>query len=224
MWARNVGTSEWLKKDIDSFPFAGTTAADLVPEISSEIDLQESYIDINLVKVGNYAQLGDELVAITAIDAGTVTVTVDRGVLDTIPVAHPAGTFIWFHQGLYGLDQTPRADGEDVEIRMLPSTSLGRLAIADAATNTITTAGRMMRPYPPGNVKINGVRWPESIGMTDELTVTWSHRDRLIQTVTLNRQDEGDIGCLGVHFQVRIKSFSKAQDDLLIHLVYISAM
>lgn len=205
MWARNVGASEWLKKDIDSFPFTGTTAADLIPEVSSVIDLQESYIDLNLVKVSNYAQLGDELVAITAIDAGTVTVTVDRGVLDTLPVAHAAGTFIWFHQGLYGLDQTPRADGEDVEVRLLPSTSLGRLAIADAANNVFSMVGRMMRPYPPGNVKINAQRWPVSIGLVDELAITWSHRDRLLQTVTLNRQDEGDIGPeAGVTYTLRI--------------------
>ena len=216
MWARNVGAAEWAKKDTDSFPFAGTTDGALVPEISSAIVLQESSIDTNLVRVGTYAQLGDELVGITAIDTGTRTITVDRGVLDTIPVSHASGTFIWMHQGLHGLDQTPRADGESVEVRLLPSTSLGRLLLADAATETITTAGRMMRPYPPGNVQINGARWPVSIGPADQLAITWAHRDRILQTVTLNRQDEGDIGPeAGVTYTLRIYG----EADLLLRTV-----
>jgi len=205
MWSRNVGATEWTKKDSDSFPFVGTTAADLAPEVESIIALQESYIDTDLVKVGSYACLGDELVAVLAIDTVNVTVTVARGVVDTIPVAHATGEFLWFHQGLYGLDQTERAATEAVEARILPSTSLGRLDLALAATDTITCSGRMMRPYPPGNVKLNGAAWPMSIGAAAALVLTWAHRDRTIQTVTLNRQDEGDIGPeVGVTYTLRI--------------------
>lgn len=205
MWSRNTGAPDFVKSDTDSFPFAGTTAAALTPEISSVIALQEGTIDTNLVQVGSYAALGDELVAVTAIDPVAVTVTVDRGILDTIPVAHAAGEYLWFHQDLYGLDQTDRTVGESVEVRMLPSTSLGRLALADAATDTHVCAGRMMRPYPPGNVQVNGFRWPASIGILEQLSLTWSHRDRTLQTVSLNRQDEGDIGPeLGVTYTLRI--------------------
>lgn len=205
MWDRNAGAGEWVKRDTDSFPFVGTTAGALDPEISSVIQLQEGSIDTNLVRVGTYAALGDELVAVTAIDTADVTVTVDRGVLDTVPVAHAAGTSLWFHQGYFGLDATERAEGETVEVRLLPSTAQGRLDIDDASTDTITLQGRMMRPYPPGNVKINGSMWPESIGASDELTVSWAHRDRTLQTVTLVRQDEGDIGPeSGVSYTLRI--------------------
>ena len=216
MWDRNAGASDWTLRDTDSFPFVGTTGADLDPEISSTIQLQEGSIDTNLVKVGTYAALGDELVAVTAIDIVNVTVTVDRGVLDTIPVSHATGTVIWFHQGFFGLDQTERADGEEVEVKLLPSTSYGRLAIDDAATNTITLEGRMMRPYPPGNVQINGTRWPSSIGLTDELVLDWSHRDRTTQTVSLVPQDTGDIGPeTGVSYTLRIYG----QSDTLLRTV-----
>lgn len=51
-----------------------------------------------------------------------------------------------------------------------------------------------MRPYPPGNVQINGSRWPASIGAAEELAITWAHRDRRQQTVNMIRQDEGSIG------------------------------
>lgn len=205
MWSRNVGAAEFVKRDTDSFPFAATTATALVPEISSVIQLQEGSIDANLVKVGTYAALGDELVAVTAIDLVNVTVTVDRGVLDTLPVSHGAGTFLWFHQSLHGLDRSERAAGEAVEVRILPSTSLGRLELELAATDTINCVGRMMRPYPPGNVQVNGLRWPVSIGAAAELVLSWAHRDRTLQTVTLNRQDEGNIGPeSGVTYTLRI--------------------
>lgn len=95
--------------------------------------------------------------------------------------------------------------GEAVEVRILPSTSKGRLELAAAPINTITTVGRMMRPYPPGNVQVNGSRWPVSIGATDELEITWAHRDRRLQTVSLNRQDEGNIGPeVGTTYTLRI--------------------
>lgn len=194
MWARNAGAAEWLLKDTDSFPFVATLAAGIAPEVESVLDLDVGSIDTDLVAPGRYAYLEDELVAVLAVDAENNQVTVARGVLDTIPVEHSAGAIIWFHQGLFGLDPTPRADGETVEVKILPSTPLGRLAIDDATINTFSTAGRMMRPYPPGNVQVNGQRWPASIGMAEELAITWAHRDRTLQTVTLNRQDDGNIG------------------------------
>lgn len=95
--------------------------------------------------------------------------------------------------------------GEVVEARILPSTSQGRLDLAEAPTDTVTLAGRMMRPYPPGNVQINGSRWPVSIGATAELSLTWAHRDRRQQTVSLIKQDEGNIGPeFGTTYTIRI--------------------
>ncbi|WP_310601426.1 phage tail protein [Desulfobulbus sp.] len=204
MWARNAGASEWTLRDIDSFPWVGSLAVAVAPEVETVLHLVEP-IDPIMVKPGQYAALEDELVGIVAVDEMAGTLTVNRGVLDTIPVAHPMGARLWCHQGLHGLDQTLRAVGETVEVRLLPSTAKGRLALTAAPTDTLATVGRMMRPYPPGNVKINGSRWPESIGAAAELVLSWAHRDRTMQTVTLNRQDDGDIGPeTGVAYTLRI--------------------
>jgi hypothetical protein len=63
----------------------------------------------------------------------------------------------------------------------------------------------MMRPYLPGNLRINGNRWPSSIGAAEELALTWAHRDRTTQTVSLVRQDEGNIGPeAGVTYTLRL--------------------
>jgi hypothetical protein len=193
LWDRNSGATDWINRDTDSFPFTATLLADVDPEISSTLTLAEA-IDTDLVRVGMYAALESELVAITAIDTALNTLTVDRGVLDTIPVAHATGAYLWVHQGMYGLDRTERAVGETVEVKLLPSTAQGRLELSTAPTNTFTLTGRMMRPYPPGKVQVNGSYWPASIGTAAALALTWAHRDRTVQTVSLNRQDEGNIG------------------------------
>jgi len=63
----------------------------------------------------------------------------------------------------------------------------------------------MMRPYPPRNIQVNGSRWPASIGGSDELAITWAHRDRTLQAISLNRQDDGDFGPeIGVTYTLEI--------------------
>jgi hypothetical protein len=205
MWDRNSGATEWNRRDTDSFPFTGTLFTGVDPEVQSVLALNEGSIDPNLVRVGMYAALENELVAVLSMDLEDRTVTVARGVLDTVPVAHSVGAKIHFHQGMFGLDRNERAVSETVEVRILPSTSLGRLPLTSATTNTITCVGRMMRPYPPGNVKVNTLRWPTSIGASAPFVIDWVHRDRTIQTVTLNKQDEANIGPeAGVTYTLRL--------------------
>lgn len=194
MWGRNVGATDFTYKDTDSFPFIATLSTSVVPEVQSTLTLSVDYLDTNMVRVGAYAILEDEWVSVISRDPISKTVVVARGIFDTIPVSHPAGAYLWFHQGLFGFDSTERAVGEQVEVRLLPATGIGRLDIGSAPSDTITLVGRMMRPYPPGNFQINSSRWPSSIAAGRELKVSWAHRDRTIQTVSHNRQDEGDIG------------------------------
>jgi hypothetical protein len=63
-------------------------------------------------------------------------------------------------------------------------------------------------------VKINTSAYPESIGGSDALTVSWSHRDRQLQTAgTLQDTTETDIGPeAGTTYTLRIYD----EDDTLI--------
>jgi hypothetical protein len=74
---------------------------------------------------------------------------------------------------------------------MLPATGLGRLAESAAPADSYNFAGRMIRPYPPGNVKINNVMWPSVI--LGQAFVTWAYRDRMQQTVYLVTQSEATV-------------------------------
>ncbi|HEX7123458.1 MAG TPA: phage tail protein [Gemmatimonadaceae bacterium] len=162
-----------------------------------------SEVDIDLVAVGSYAYLNDEAVAITAINAAARTLTVNRGVLDTVPVAHAAGSRIWFADGFQGIDPTEYAVGETVNARLLTVTGKGTLALASAPTDSLAMNRRQNRPYPPGNLRINAAVYPATV--KGDLAISWSHRDRLSQTVNLTAQSAGNIGPeSGVTYTLRI--------------------
>lgn len=134
----------------------------------------------------------EEIVGISAINPTTGVCTIKRGVLDTTPKAHSAGAKIYFMDEGAALSTVQYLSGESVDIKICPRTSLGVLSQASAATDTKTFTARAFLPYPPGNFKINTVAYPASI--SGELTVSWSHRNRLTQTAYLVATTEGNIG------------------------------
>lgn len=158
--------------------------------------------DLESVKTETLAYLDDEIVAVKAINPLANTVTVARGLLDTVPVAHPTGARLWFAEGLEALVTEQYLSGESVQVKLLPSTGQGRLAESAAPADSFTFANRMSRPYPPGNVKVNGSAWPKVI--VGALSLSWGHRDRMQQTAYLVSQTEGHIGPeAGVTYTVR---------------------
>ncbi|GBL46207.1 phage protein [Sulfuriferula multivorans] len=142
------------------------------------------------VQIDKWAILGGEMLKVKAV--GTSTVTFARGVLDTVPIAHSAGEIIYFADSRNAIDKTEWSSGEIVNIKLLPTTSLGTLAEAAAPADSITLNARYIRPYPPGKLLINGVAYPATI--VGQLTVDWAHRDRLQQTAYLVEQSEVSIG------------------------------
>jgi hypothetical protein len=187
-----IGSAAYTEQDTGEFCPSCTTTAELVQEVSSTINYAGG-VDMDLVGVGDYAIInGTEWVAVTGINLGANSITVDRGILDTVPAAHASGVRIFFPYDYNAFDQTQRILGETVNAKMLPATGMGTLAEASAPVDNLTMAQRQVKPYPPGNVKINGARWPAVI--TGELSVSWSHRSRTQQTAGFTKQDAGNIG------------------------------
>ncbi|AUM00582.1 phage tail protein [Rhodocyclaceae bacterium] len=161
--------------------------------------------------VGDYAYLVDalgairEAVAILAFDAGAGTVDLARGVLDTTPQAHAAGTRLVGVGEWLAAEETDRAPGESVYVAAVPRTAGGEGDAVLAANGApIVLAGRQARPYPPGRIRLNGQREPAVVA--DDLILTWAHRDRTLQTAYLVRQDEGGIGPEpGTSYTVRLR-------------------
>lgn len=180
LYSKTSSASTYAARGQGEFcPSAVLTLA-LVPEVTS-MAIYGSELDIDLVATGTYAVIDEEVVQITAINMTTQNLTLIRGVLDTVPGPHAAGSRIWFADGFQGIDPTEYAAGETVNARLLTVTGKGTLALASAPTDSLTLNRRQNRPYPPGNVKINNVAYPAVV--KGDLVISWAHRDRLSQTV-----------------------------------------
>jgi hypothetical protein len=149
-------------------------------------------VDVNSWAILEPGTSNEEIVGIDAINTTTGALTVRRGVLDTVPHTHAANTRVYFLDSGRALSTAQYLAGESVDVKILPRTSLGVLALASAPVNTKTFTGRATRPYAPGNFKVNGSAYPATI--SGALALTWSHRNRLSQTTYLVAQTEGNIG------------------------------
>ncbi|RJO66385.1 MAG: hypothetical protein C4523_12635 [Myxococcales bacterium] len=136
---------------------------------------------------------------------GTFTFSnVVRGVFDTRPLDHLSGAMVYFvssgPRGSTGLAHAgvsrvaPFTETQTVDIKALPRNPKGVLAIGGTTEKTVVLVERANKPYPPGNVQINGERFPASI--TGDAVVTWAHRNRfeLRRQNRVAQQDEGNIG------------------------------
>lgn len=187
-----TGSGEWSSGGLLS---AALGWSDTVVEVAAAYNLAA-------LQPGDLAMLGDgpdaELVRIDAAGPGAGVLAIARGVGDTVPKPWPVGTRLWGIEDGVAVGVTEYADGEDVDARAVTVASGGEMAAPETAPgDTVAMASRAHRPYPPGKLRISDdvaadVAYPaECIG---ELTVTWAHRDRLLQADQLVDQDAGDIG------------------------------
>lgn len=158
-----------------------------------------SGLDLSPVVAGDYGYIIDgtgdiaEAVEVLAIDTALGTITLARGVLDTVPVAHPAGRRLIVVGDFAAFEGITRAPGETVHAYIAPVAGSGAGAQVPVSNGpAVTLTGRQGLPYPPGNVTVNGSAYP--LAVSGEITVSWSHRDRLMQTGYIVHQDEGNIG------------------------------
>lgn len=147
-------------------------------------------IDIDLVETDSIAQIGDELVRVDIIEqdsTGAYLITVGRGILDTVPATHIAGDAIVFWGYDYTSDGVQYTASDELDVIMRTQLGSSVLAYADAPVDVLALDSRAIRPYPPGDLRVDGVSYPplSSIGgvfYTGEHTISWKHRDRLQQT------------------------------------------
>ncbi|MGH8557935.1 MAG: hypothetical protein ACRESZ_10835, partial [Methylococcales bacterium] len=94
-------------------------------------------------------------------------------------------------------NQVSYFDPETIDVKILPIMGGRRLALADAPIDSVTFAHRGIRPYPPGNVMIFDALTSSSSSdafISGDITVSWSHRNRLDNPDILVFQSDGDIG------------------------------
>lgn len=156
--------------------------------------------DLELVQVGQLAMIGQELVRITAIDSLLRRISIARGVGDTRPHQHPAGSALWVIQDGGATDRRARPAGMNVVLSGRPRNSFGPSEAA--AIVSIPMVQRFNRPYAPGNVRrrvgTGGADAWHVLSLLDRssgaLQISWSHRDRVLQADQLIDHNQGNIG------------------------------
>ncbi len=135
----------------------------------------------------NLALIDEEIVSwetATFNSDGTISISnVIRGVFDTVPADHSSGSKVVFLSDGAGLTQpAPYGSDQTVSAKILPENSRGTFPLGSASYITTTTRSRYARPYPPGNIRIQGagygVRYTTTVG---DVLVAWSSRNRLTQ-------------------------------------------
>jgi hypothetical protein len=153
-------------------------AADLSDNPEARDLAVTSWTGLDQVTVGTLAAIGGEYIRIDGVSA--TGLSVGRGCLDTLPMAHAAGTPIVVWQIAPDATTARFASGETVAVKLLPETGLGTLPLAQAPEDAVTFAARAIRPLPPGNFRAGGLF--AALLAKPDVTLTWAHRDRLGQT------------------------------------------
>ncbi|MDR2365111.1 MAG: hypothetical protein LBD68_04550 [Zoogloeaceae bacterium] len=150
-------------------------------------------------ETGGAALIEDEWLRVDALaidrsdaENPVITLTVGRGCCDSVAAPHPAGALVWFVEDGGGADLREYVSGANVSAKLVTVTPGGKLDLSKAPQDALAIVGRAGKPYPPGNLKINGASYPET--MTGDLTVSWAHRDRVTQADLLVDANQGDIG------------------------------
>ncbi len=146
---------------------------------------------LNQVVVGTHVQINigqtdSELCRVDAVDTGTNTITVGRGLFDTPPKPHAAGSPVFFWDRFYQLDPTEYVETETVQVKLTTISGRGALSVASAVAMPVGMAGRAARPYAPGQYKIDAVDYPAG-PLSGALAITWASRNRKLQTGAVYR-------------------------------------
>jgi hypothetical protein len=207
-------TSATIRVNDEDVGVTGFTPTGMIDEsvgyLDTAIRLRLSS-NLSRVRVGSFAQMGEELVRVDAITGSVLTV--GRGVLDTVPQPHSPGTMIFFWQDFARGDEEQYTAAESIDVRLVARNNSGTGPAS--AAQTVEFDSRAIRPLPPGNVKVNGIAYPEETFTEGELiTITWSHRDRLSQTGgTFIDTTSGNVGPeTGTTYNLQIRD----SDDVLV--------
>lgn len=148
----------------------------------------EGLRDADVIEAGDLALIGEgpdserEWVVIDqAPEAGAETLSVIRGVADTVPRPIAQGAIIYAVESAAGLAADTYQDGQTVIGYGAPANSRGEY-MGDFLERPVQMASRIDRPYPPANLRLDGHYDGAYPGQfTSPGTLTWAHRSRLAQ-------------------------------------------
>lgn len=176
---------EWVRAG--SIQYSVTTDLDQIISKTSSSFTVKNWKKIANVPAGTLIKCGrdwlgtpGEWMVFQSVDSSTGIVSVKRGALDTPPQGWGIGTKLYFCGNDISYDQTEYVAGEDVLVSALTTTPSG--VLEQKGSIAIEMKARAIRPYLPANVKFNDTYFPETLIVTNNIVLTWAHRNRLQQT------------------------------------------
>jgi len=180
LWTSAVtGTSKTLRDVAQATPY-GLLSAN-IGKVDTAIILTGFTNSAQIVQVGQYCYIDNEIVRLDAINLITGAVTIARGCLDTVPQDHTSGALFLFSESARTFDTYEWASGGTIYARMCMRTSNGVFALASATDTSVAMVGRQTKPYAPGQVKLNNMYYPSVV--SGAFSLTWVGRDRTQQLV-----------------------------------------
>lgn len=182
-----TGSEAYVSRNVETFAPTALLDGSLGPYDTTLI--YKGGFDMGLVTDGMLVQLNNEIFVAADVTANpdgvSGTITLVRGVLDTIPASHANNARLYFLGDNVGTDLRDYAIGETVNVKLLSNTSDSQLDEALAPADTITLVGRQGRPYPPAGVvvKSGSNTYPclNNPAVGSNFSVEWTHRDRVTQ-------------------------------------------
>lgn len=166
-----------------------------------------------LIKCGSdWIGTPGEWVVFQGIDPYTGVLSVKRGALDSLPQAWGVNTKLYFCGNDVAFDTSEYVAGEEIFVSALTTTPSGMLE--NNGSISIEMNARAFRPYPPANVKFNGNYFPETHVISNDILLSWAHRNRVQQTggEIIGWYEDGVTLENGVIYSIEI---STAQDGIV---------
>lgn len=189
------GSGYSLTAVADFAPYAYT--ADALTEITTTVTVASSK-DLAIATAQTLAYINDEIVVVDTIEqdsSGLYTLTIVRGCLDTVPVKHGAGSAIILWEEFAESSEIQYVRGEEVSAKFLTTTEQDELTLAEAPEDSIQFDSRAIRQFAPGNLRVDGLYYPQSYTWTGSHTLTWNHRSRraLAFSDVFGHAEEGNV-------------------------------
>jgi len=206
-----------LFEDIKTIDFSPGAALAVPVSRGDTVFVIQDGVDLDLVSPGTWAYIGSEMVGVVSVDVQQGLLQVQRALLDTVPVAHEAGELIIFADEYAENDETEYVQSDTVQVSILTVTGQGTLPLGSAPVDTVEINARAVRPYRPGNVRLNGELYPQEDGYPSyPLNLTWSHRNRILETVpTFTSWSDGNLTLEpGVSYRVDVYALDDDKQEV----------
>jgi len=223
---------------------AASTVAELLEDLLDGLTAGDVGLGLqNLLFIGDRTASSDnggEFVCPTSFADGTTHVDLDvvyRGLLDTTPQDHAAGTSVFLVFGANVLSQTDLGDSGTVNVKLRTrSRAGGEIAEGTATTHTVVLANRYDAPYPPTALELNTDDWGAATVDLDDvftggtgtdfedwgLQVEWLRRDFRVfdevdnLTVDAVTRDSAFLTDTSTEYRVLVYNDPTGTNDLLV--------